>query len=52
MPWLVFTYVLLTLSHLMLLIALIAFIVRVRVLTEVSRKLFARFGPQADPEPR
>jgi len=46
MPWPV--YVALTLSHLMLLILLAAFIVHVRVLTDVSEKLFARFGPQAD----
>jgi len=46
MSWLV--YAALTLSHVMLLIMLVAFIIHVRVLTDVSRKLFARFGPQAD----
>ena len=45
-------YAALTLSHIILLVLLTAFIIHVRVLTEVSRKLFARFGPQADPEPR
>jgi len=50
MSWLV--YAALTLSHVILLVLLIAFILHVRVLTDVSQKLFARFGPQADPEPR
>src|SRR3990167_6118007 len=50
MSWLV--YAALTLSHVMLLIMLAAFILHVRVLTDVSEKLFAHFGPQADPEPR
>jgi len=48
MSWLI--YAALTLSHVMLLIMLAAFILHVRVLTDVSEKLFARFGPQADPK--